>query len=40
MSRFRERLAQTSVLVADGATGTMLQQAGLPAGAAPERWNC
>ena len=39
MSRFRERLAQASILVADGATGTMLQQAGLPAGAAPERWN-
>ncbi len=34
-----KRLAEPGVLVADGATGTMLQQAGLPAGAAPERWN-
>ena len=34
-----ERLAQPGVLVADGATGTMLQRAGLPRGIAPERWN-
>lgn len=39
MSRFEAYLATKEVLVADGATGTMLQQAGLPAGAAPERWN-
>ena len=34
-----ERLTQPGVLVADGATGTMLQRAGLPRGMAPERWN-
>lgn len=32
-------LASGRVLVADGATGTMLMAAGLPAGAAPEIWN-
>jgi methionine synthase I (cobalamin-dependent) len=36
---FLDRLSQPGILVADGATGTMLQQAGLPSGAAPERWN-
>ncbi len=39
MSKFERFLKEKPVLVADGATGTMLQQAGLPAGAAPERWN-
>jgi methionine synthase I (cobalamin-dependent) len=39
MTAFRERLAQAQILVADGATGTQLQRAGLPAGAAPELWN-
>lgn len=39
MSIFLERLSQPGVLTADGATGTMLQQAGLPAGYSPERWN-
>lgn len=39
MSRFTTYLSTRSVLVADGATGTMLQKAGLPPGAAPERWN-
>ncbi|MBN2003291.1 MAG: homocysteine S-methyltransferase family protein [Anaerolineae bacterium] len=39
MSKFKKFLAEKAVLVADGATGTMLQRAGLPAGAAPERWN-
>ncbi len=39
MSKFKTFLAERAVLVADGATGTMLQRAGLPAGAAPERWN-
>jgi 5-methyltetrahydrofolate--homocysteine methyltransferase len=39
MSKFTTFLNQKSVLVADGATGTMLQKAGLPLGAAPERWN-
>lgn len=29
----------TKVLIADGATGTQLQKAGLPAGTAPEAWN-
>jgi 5-methyltetrahydrofolate--homocysteine methyltransferase len=39
MARLKERLAQQGVLIADGATGTLLQRAGLPRGAAPERWN-
>ena len=34
-----ERLTHPGALVADGATGTMLQKAGLPRGMAPERWN-
>ena len=33
------RLQQSEILIADGATGTMLQKAGLPLGVAPERWN-
>jgi methionine synthase I (cobalamin-dependent) len=36
--RFPKRLHSGSVLVADGAMGTMLQAAGLPPGAAPEGW--
>jgi 5-methyltetrahydrofolate--homocysteine methyltransferase len=32
------RLKSGRVIVADGATGTMLQAAGLPAGTPPERW--
>ncbi len=39
MSRFRAALASHKILIADGATGTTLQKAGLPAGTAPERWN-
>ncbi len=39
MSKFTAQLNQKSVLVADGAAGTMLQRMGLAAGAAPERWN-
>lgn len=39
MPDFLTRLKETGILIADGATGTMLQLAGLPAGAAPERWN-
>ncbi|MBN2394080.1 MAG: homocysteine S-methyltransferase family protein [Anaerolineae bacterium] len=39
MSKFTTYLNTKPVLVADGATGTMLQKAGLPIGAAPERWN-
>lgn len=32
-------LKQGNLLIADGATGTMLQSLGLPAGMAPELWN-
>jgi methionine synthase I (cobalamin-dependent) len=39
MSDFKDRLKHSAILIADGATGTMLQNAGLPRGAAPERWN-
>jgi 5-methyltetrahydrofolate--homocysteine methyltransferase len=39
MPDFLTQLNQPGVLVADGATGTMLQKAGLPRGAASERWN-
>ncbi len=39
MSKFQTYLESHPVLVADGATGTTLQKAGLPPGAAPERWN-
>ena len=35
---FREFLQQNIVLL-DGGTGTLLQQAGLPLGELPERWN-
>lgn len=36
---FREFLQKNTVLL-DGGTGTLLQQAGLPLGELPERWNC
>lgn len=39
MTKFQERFSQPGVLVADGATGTMLLAAGLTPGASPERWN-
>ncbi len=39
MPKFTTFLNQKPVLVADGATGTMLQKAGLRPGAAPERLN-
>jgi len=39
MQTLRQRLLSGKVLVADGATGTMLQAAGLPEGAVPEAWN-
>ncbi len=39
MKNLTECLSQPGVLVADGATGTMLQRAGLPRGVPPERWN-
>ena len=35
---FREFLQKNTVLL-DGGTGTLLQQAGLPLGELPERWN-
>jgi 5-methyltetrahydrofolate--homocysteine methyltransferase len=35
----RQILQSGKVLIADGATGTMLMAAGLPAGSAPELWN-
>jgi methionine synthase I (cobalamin-dependent) len=35
---FLERLAAGELLVADGATGTNLQERGLTLGAAPEEW--
>ena len=39
MPDFMARLKQPGVLISDGATGTMLQQAGLPRRMPPERWN-
>ena len=39
MTRLRERLSQPGTIIADGASGTMLQAAGLPPGIAPEYWN-
>ena len=38
MNQLKERLAAPGVLIADGATGTQLQKAGLPAGAPSELW--
>lgn len=38
MNRFLERLETGEILVADGATGTNLQKAGLKAGMPPEVW--
>jgi 5-methyltetrahydrofolate--homocysteine methyltransferase len=38
-TQLKDYLAQGKLLIADGATGTMLMTAGLPAGAAPELWN-
>jgi len=39
MNRLLELLSKPGVHIADGATGTMLQEAGLPPGAAPDAWN-
>ena len=39
MADFRQALREREILIADGAMGTALHVAGLPAGAAPERWN-
>jgi 5-methyltetrahydrofolate--homocysteine methyltransferase len=38
-TKLTDHLAQGKLLIADGATGTMIMAAGLPAGAAPELWN-
>jgi methionine synthase I (cobalamin-dependent) len=38
MNSFLHALQQPGILIADGATGTMLQKAGLEPGSAPERW--
>jgi 5-methyltetrahydrofolate--homocysteine methyltransferase len=38
MNKLKERLSQPGILVADGATGTQLQKAGLPVGAPSELW--
>ncbi len=38
MTSFSDRLAGGKILVADGATGTNLQEVGLPTGAHPEDW--
>lgn len=37
--RFEELLTQNQPILLDGATGTVLQTQGLPAGERPERWN-
>ena len=39
LETLRQRLSVKGVLVTDGATGTMLQAAGLTEGTAPESWN-
>src|SRR5262245_65556590 len=39
MADLRQKLNEPGVIVLDGATGTQLQQMGLPAGMAPELWN-
>ena len=39
MQDIRTTLGEGNLLVADGATGTVLQSMGLPAGASPELWN-
>lgn len=38
MTSFSDRLAKGGILVADGATGTNLQELGLPTGTHPEDW--
>ncbi len=39
MESFLDALKNRKVLIADGATGTELQKAGLPSGTPPEKWN-
>ena len=36
---FLDKLKQEGIIFADGAMGTVLQDKGLPPGAAPEEWN-
>ena len=38
-TKLKDHLAEGKLLIADGATGTMMMAAGLPAGIAPELWN-
>lgn len=39
MQELRSYLREGKLLIADGATGTMLQEKGLPSGTPPEAWN-
>jgi 5-methyltetrahydrofolate--homocysteine methyltransferase len=39
MPDLRQKLTEPGIIIMDGATGTQLQQLGLPAGKAPELWN-
>ena len=39
MANLRQKLADPQIIIMDGATGTQLQNLGLPAGTAPELWN-
>jgi 5-methyltetrahydrofolate--homocysteine methyltransferase len=39
MPDLRKKFAEPGIIIMDGATGTQLQQLGLPAGKAPELWN-
>lgn len=39
MPDLRQKLSEPGIIILDGATGTQLQQMGLPAGTAPELWN-
>jgi len=38
MPNLKERIKQNGIIITDGATGTMLQKAGLPMGVSSERW--
>lgn len=39
MPDLKQKLTEPGLIIMDGATGTQLQQMGLPAGMAPESWN-
>ena len=39
MPDLRQKLSEPGIIIMDGATGTQLQNMGLPAGKAPELWN-